>query len=440
LAEILAITWSESELTLRRAPSEGVWRTDKAPLKTVNLPRPTRSGRLDHPESGGQLGMALVDLLQEEDINIPCWLLMPPGWAFWFRTELPDLKEQALIIGQLRWEIQQRLTHDPADYRFVAALLPGGQRWSICVVKEELIARCLGAAKAADLELSGIGTEPISGEEYSFEHPLDLRDGLPVEAPGGPPKKETKKVSPVLLAVIGVALIITVAYLFSESSSPTTQPPQKTVETAAAVPETKPEAPAEQPTMTPGQAAVTPPVETEPLPTTQIAEIEQLAPVPQTNTAPTPQGAATPTAAVVGGSPFRAFFKSLPPGASTQVIVLSSSDLKAEVSGVAQPDQWIGALRPQSGWSGVKVVGKYDIAVGNATAIRISPSGWKGATGEKPSWASVAQAAGLKVKGRIAVGSLDAALTLLDKLWENPSGASKISLAPQGNEWVIAVQ
>jgi len=438
VAEILAITWSEDELTLRRAPSEGIWRTDKEPLKSVPVPRPTRAGRLDHPESGGQLGTALLELLQDVDINIPCWLLIPSGWSYRFRAELPDLKDQALIIAQLRWEIEQRITHDPADYRFVAALLPGGQRWSICVVKEELIARCLGAAKAADLELAGIGTEPVSGEEYSFEHPLDLRDGLPVEAPDGSTPKLKKKISPVIPALIGVGLIIAVAYMVSEPSAPAPAAKKKVVEVAVPQAELTPETAPVQPEVTAEKpveeaAPVTPPVE-EP----KAPPVEQKPATPQPT--PAPEMAMTSPAPVTGGSPFRTFFKSLPSGAVPQIVVLSSSDLKAEISGIAQPDKWVETLRPQKGWGNVKLTATYDIAAGKSAAIRIAPSGWNGATGEKASWASIAQAAGMKVKGKQAVGSLDAALTLLDKLWVSPSGASKISLAPHGSEWLVAVQ
>jgi len=434
MAEILSVIWGDSELSLRRTPSEGVWREDRAPFKRASLPRPTRLGRLDHPESGGQLGAALLELIQDVDVNIPCWLLLPAGWALRFSAELPDLKEQNLILGQLRWEILQRLTHDASEYRFVAALMPGGVRWSITVVREELVARCLGAAKAAEIELAGIAIEPGPGEQYSFEHPLDLRDSLPVEPPEGAKPLASKKVSPIIPAVIGVAVIVVAAWLFSSSTSTSPKPeaakpkPQP-VQQAAAPPVEPPPEVAPQP-VSEAAPAEAPPTTTPP----QAMEPQPVAEKPAANV---PQA---PVSIPAGGSPLRAILKSLPAGAKLQLLALSSSDLKIEVSGLPSPDSWLEGLKKSPALAGLKLIGKYDLSAGKSVAARLAPSGWKAAEGPKDGWKAVATSAGMNVKGKIAAGNLEALLTLLDKLWNNPSGASKLSIAPKGSDWIVAVQ
>lgn len=441
MADIYAVTWDENLLKLLRVSSEGVWRADTPPVKSVQIQRPTRPVRWDSPEAGGHLADAIAELFRDVDLNIPCWMLLPPGWAYRFQTELPELKSQDQTVAQLRWEIEQRLAHESSNYRFVAALMPGGQKWFICVVQNEVIGRLVHSAKTNEIEISGIGLQPQNGDNYSFEHPLDLRDGLAVEPPSGPVSLAKKKVSPAILVIFGVVVIGITAYLLSLSSS--SSPPASTTPPAPNYHQTAvKEAPL------PGVAATTPPTDTAhaivaAIPTHSTPPPAESIPAPATPAAkPVAPPVQAPAVAqvTVGESPIRALFHSLPKGASVQLIVISPVDIKVEVTG-GQAEEVLKIVKSQPGWGAVSLADKYNLDAGPAAALRLAPSGWRGSSStSSPDWVKAAKAAGLNPRGKTASGKLEAVLGLTDRLWKDASGVAKIYIAPQGSDWVITVQ
>lgn len=433
MTNILAVTWGEEELALRRLPSEGVW-GDFPALKCVPLQRPTRGGRFEHPDAGGQLGAALTELFADVDINIPCWLLLPNQWTLRFISDPPDLKSPELILNHLRWESQQRIAGDPEDYRIAAALLMGGQRYFVCLTRSEVIQRCIGAAETAEIELAGVGLEPQPGENYTFEHPLDLRDALPLETEDASRADARKKVSPPLVGLFLLVVVVGVGgYLLYSSGAGSRPPVSKPKPTAANLPAVVPTTPKE--TVSPLPESVAKPVDDT---VASVAKPGVRAPLVPTVAASTPAlGAPTADA----GSPLRGLFKLLPEEARTQLVVLSPTDLKVEVSGLASPDQWIGTLKKLPHWGGAGIVGKYETPSGGIVAIRLEAPGWSSSGGvASDAWQTPAKAAGLTVKGRTATGNLDAALNLFDQLWKAPAGLSKVYLAPQGSSWAVTVQ
>ncbi len=431
MAEILAVTWGEEELVLRRVPSEGIWNKDATQLKRVSLQRPTRAGRLSHPEVGGALGSALIDLFADVDINVPCWLLLPNNWTLRFISEPPDLKSQELTLNYLRWESKQRISGDPADYKIAAALLMGGARYFICITRSEVIQQCLIAAESADLELAGIGLEPNANENYTFEHPLDLRDALALETEsnGRAPAKK-KKVSSAVIGIFFVAILFVGSYLMFFSGPPTATKP--VAERAKAMP------PREAVTQLP-ETAVSKPVDSLPAKTESV--IQTPTETVESKTIETVSAAQPEKPISVSGSLFRGLFAGLPAGARPEIVVLSPKDLKVEASGVGSSDQWLTTIKKQPGWSTAKVVGNYETVSGRVTAIRVENPGWL-ITDGRPStkWQDFAKSAGMSVKERVATGKLEAALTLLDELWQNSGGLSKVYLSPVGDTWQVVVQ
>lgn len=433
MAEILAVTWGEEDLALRRVPSEGIWNKDARQLKRVSLQRPTRAGRLTHPEIGGALGPALTELFADVDINVPCWLLLPNNWILRFISEPPDLKSQELTLNHLRWESIQRISGDPADYKISAALMMGGSRYYICITRSEVIQRCLSAAETADLDLAGIGLEPDPNENYTFEHPLDLRDALPLEIEGKPKQSLTKKkVSPAVIGIFFGVILVVIGYLVF--SGPTPQPQKPVAHRSTKKTMTASEAITPPNEVVAAQTADTIPVKTEPIVDTPEKNID----APIAGRTPLSQ----PVKAIPSdGSVIRGLFAGLPAGAKAQLIVLSPVDLKIEASGINSPDQWLSELKKQSGWSTAKLAGNYETVVGRVTSVRMEKPGWIVSDG-KPStkWQEMAKSANMVVKDRIATGKLDAALNLLDQLWKNSSGVSKVYLSPAGDNWQVVVQ
>ncbi len=433
MAEILAVTWGEEELALRRVSSEGIWNQDAKLLKRVTLQRPTRTGRLAHPEVGGALGVSLTELFADVDINVPCWLLLPNNWTLRFISEPPDLKSQELTLNHLRWESKQRISGDPADYKISAALMMGGSRYFICITRSEVIQRCLSAAEAADLELAGIGLEPNPNENYTFEHPLDIRDALPLEVETNSKISiAKKKVSPAIVGMFFIVVLLVGSSLIYFSGTETTNLPtaqkatRKTISAEAAI--TPP------PVNVVTKATVDTVVKPELISETPVEPSEKI--VVDKITSTEPVKLASKDASIIRG-----LFAGLPAGAKAELIVLSPVDLKIEASGIKAADQWLDGLKNQPGWASAKLVGNYETAIGRVTSVRIENPGWS-VTDGKPStrWQELAKTAGMSVKDRIASGKLDAALILLDQIWNNSGGLSKVYLSPVGDSWQVVVQ
>ena len=451
MAEILAVTWGEEELALRRVASEGTWNKNSKVLKRVPIQRPTRAGRLSHPEIGGALGTAMTELFIDVDINVPCWLLLPNDWILRFVSEPPDLKNQELTLNHLRWEAAQRISGDPADFKISAALMMGGTRYYICLIRSEVIQRCLTAADSADLELAGIGIEPDANETYTFEHPLDLRDALPleIEHDGNSAKSiATRKASPAVVGIfLGIVIILAGYLYFSSQPAPVKKPSAERSTKKSMTPQeaaTPPEAllstsSADSSAPHPGINATvteTPPISTPEVKSKPATTIEKAEPAPT-------KGESAPANLTVSGkvSPIRGLFAGLSGNAKAALVVLSPVDLKVEASGIANPDQWLAELKKQAGWSTAKLTGSYETVGGKVTTLRVESPGWKVTEG-KPSakWQELAKSAGLSVKDRSASGKLEGALAFLDQIWQNSNGISKVYLTPQGDSWQIVIQ
>lgn len=427
MAEILAVTWGEEELALRRIPSEGVWNKDAKPLKRVPLQRPTRAARLANSEIGGALSIALGDLFADIDINVPCWLLLPNSWTLRFLSEPPDFKSQELTLNHLRWEAKQRISSDPADYKISAALMLGGARYFVCITRTEVIQHCIKSAETADLELSGIGLEPNTNENYTFEHPLDLRDALPLEPENSqsPVKAISKKISPATVGIFLGVVVIIGGYLIFSSGPKSTKPSAQR---------------ASKPAMT-AREAVMPPLQT---PVAKPSDSVKVEPKPTLEAPPVvSENAPAEAPAVPAGdkSLIRGIFGGLPANARIQLVVLSPVDLKIEASEVTSDEQFLAAVKKQPGWGTAKLIGSYVSAIGRVTAIRLENPGWKAQDSKsKSGWEAMAKAAGLTIKGSSATGKLEQALAFFDKIWTDSAGISKVYLSPAGDFWQVVVQ
>jgi hypothetical protein len=125
-----------------------------------------------------------------------------------------------------------------------------------------------------------------------------------------------------------------------------------------------------------------------------------------------------------------------------RLAVLSSSDLKVEVVGTPEGD-WLMQIKKYPALSKIEVAGRYSTPDGAATVLRTTETGWLGGGKRDPqAWEKSAKTSGMNAQGRIAQGSLDKALALVDALYKTPAGISKIYLVQsqvQGR-WTVTMQ
>jgi len=408
MAETFVVTWGEEQLELRRIPSEGLWAADLLPLRAVPAQRPTRLARLDHPDAGGQLASTLHNLLLDVDLTIPYWFLLPRGWAYTTTIDLPELPTPQERLEHLRWEIIARLANHIEEFRIIHSTLDAAGAVKIIAVTGEVIDYVYNFAKKADLELAGIGVEPKPGETYSFEHPTDLRDAAPLVVEPAPEKGVPTKitVSPVAAAAVLIVVLGAAAYLLL-SPFEAEQPP------LPAAPAVIPPAPKPETAPTPVPAV--------PSPSPAVSDVQP----------------STPAAAV---SPLRQIIDALPKDIQTRLAVLSPTDLRLEALGALSED-WLTQAKKIPALSKMTIVGRYHTSEGNITVLRILETGWlSGGKRDAQAWENSAKAAGMNARGRIAEGSLDKALALVDALYKTPAGISKIYLASASGKWTVTVQ
>ncbi|MBM3330014.1 MAG: hypothetical protein FJY67_11200 [Calditrichaeota bacterium] len=466
MADVFVVTWSEAALELRRIPSEGTWSDSSELVGSLPITRPTRISRLDDPASGGQLGAVLHDLLAEVDLSLPCWLLMPRGWAFEFDVQAPQLPTDEEQLEQLRWETTARLAEHFEEFRFI--FTPSGRNGAYRVVaaRSELIDRYMAAAHVAGIEIAGIGYEPSAGEVYSFEIPLDLRDAIPVvdeesESLAPTLAKRQITVKPAWAAVILVAALGAGAfYLYW----PPVKPQVATLTPATSDPSVTASTPMP---LSPSQSSPT---------KTSSKPDQEIAAQPPTKEAPTASIIATPdvagskakviekTAASITAtptpsqskpvattpqqkpltagseSPLRQFVSLLPSGAKVSLAVISASGTLIEVLDLADEPAYLAALKTRPELTSVAVAGRYSTGIGRAVVVRSAAALSQSSVGRDPSaFERVAREAGLTARGRTAGGSMEAALRCVDALYRTP-GIAKVTLARSGSEWSVTVQ
>ena len=417
MSEALIVTWQKDSLNLYRLPSEGTWTEGVNPIRSVDIHRPSRTTRFDHPESGGRLVEALGELFLNLEINLPVWFLIPDNWALSCKLPIIDLPSEEHLHTHFFWEIRQRIHGDASDYLVLIPPEPVNAEYELFVVKKELVDTIAKDAIKAGLELAGLGIEPRLKEQYTFELPRDLRDAIPLETEIPEPVTMKKTVSPAVGIIVVIAVLaIPVVYYLSTSSSKS--PKQKTEITKQ-----------------------------EKSPSSE-ARVEKTKSEPKTETTPakpgtTPSKTTQPTVtAQQVVSLFGQFVKSLPGGANIQLAVLSPVDFRIEVTGVNNPDAWINKLKTQPKFKGARIVGNYYLKKRPVVVVQVENAGLTPGSGIKDvkRWEKRAVEFGLKSKHRRAWGGYDQAVKFVDALWGDLSGFGKIYFAPEKNYWVVTVQ
>lgn len=430
--EAFLLSWSETSLALNQLPTEGVWNPSEPPILAVDLSRPTRTARFNHPESGGRFDEALSNLFREIDINLPVWILMPNSWVSHYRIKIEDLNPPFLIDQFVKWEVMQRLHGDHSEYRLLLPTEYTPGEVDVYIIKSYLLDFFTNAAEKAGVDISGIGIEPDPGEHYSFELPRDLRDAELFKPEPSLPVRAKKGLPPALSIVVIVVAIAGASgwyFLTKKSDSPETSTLGEVAVTAK---------------------KITPPtkMEIKPSPVTPTATRQEQPIVEQTKATQAPQEIKpTPSqiktqVPVSTNSLFSQLVSKLPGGSRIELAVISPVDFRVEIAGLRSPDQWLRELKKSQQFKNSDIIARHAEGKRNITVFRMENSGLTASN--KPrnvkGWVQSAQAAGLQAKSRRAWGSYENAAKFVDALWNNLSGFTKIYFAPEKDYWVVTVQ
>ncbi len=412
MGEVLVINWSREQIELRQVPSEGVWPVDISPLKTSRLERATRVYRLKDSDSGERLSEALANLFTTVEITLPVWLLVPHDWVLTFHIDNPELQPPELRRAHLLWEVQQRLHGDITNFRVLFSADDTSPHTDVQVVRGEVLDAFTWAVTTAGLEIAGLVQEPAEGSHYSFELPFDLREAVPVDLVELPPMKAPTTFPPVVMIGLGVVVIAVAGYLLLIPSGK--ERPSK---------EAKPE---------PTPAVVA-----------EMGKPVDESPVTKVPAEPAPpvQQKVSPVVSE-GVSPLSLMAQTLPAGARVELAVLSPVDFRAEISGIKDPGGWIADLRRSDMLKSIRRAGGYSSDRGDVVVVRLERLGWNPGAGARDldSWTSRAGAVGLKARGRSAKGKFEAVLDLIDAMWTDSDGFTKILVAPDDGRWLVTVQ
>ncbi len=430
--EAFLVCWSEVNLNLHRLPTEGIWNQDAEPLQSIELPRPTRTARFNHPESGGRLDEALNSLFREVDIALPVWMLLPDNWISHYRIKVEDLNPPSLTDQFIKWEVLQRLHGEHSEYRLLAPTDYAPGDVEVYVIKNRLLDFFSNALEKTGIEFSGIGIEPRNGEPYSFELPCDLRDAVQFKSESEVPIQIKKSIPPAAgIAVIVIAIAGASGWYLLGSKPESSQP----APSAKIIKSAEKTAPVKEITPAPLQDTTIAVKKVEPV--AKQAAATAVSPAVK----PTPSSVKTSTP-VSANSPFSQFIKSLPRGSHIELAVISPVDFRVEITGLTHPDQWLSGLKKSPQFKSAELADKYKRKKENITIFHLANTGLSASN--KPmdgkGWIQRAKQAGLQAESRRAWGDYEHAVGFVDVLWSDLSGFSKIYFAPENNYWVVTVQ
>jgi len=412
MSEVLAIFWHPDALELQRIPGYGVWPPSGRTVKSVKFPRPTRISRVSELAFSGELQNTLTQLLTDADISHPLWMMLPTEWCFSFQLDNPDLSPPDLNQTQLQWQVQLRLHGDQSQYRVWLPQKIDGSKVTAHVVYGDILDSISSVIRSLGVDLACVSAMPEIGARYSFDEPSDLREAVPVNQEPYVVIKARAGISPLIPAFLGALVLAAAGYLWLLPEATRPKPPKP-------IPEVS-------------ETNVTEPATQLSVATNQPAE-------PRDTIATKTAGQPSATSVL---SPLTTLIQRLPAGATIQLATLSPVELKMEISGLGNPDAWVSAVQKNSGLERLRKTGSYTAESGAITVIRLENLNWNVGDGARDvdNWARLATSAGMKVTGRTALGGFQSAQTLIDALWQNPGGFSKIYLASDGGLWRVTVQ
>jgi len=421
MSESLIITWNSNALCLYLLPNKGIWVSNISPHKQVKLHRPTRIKRIV-PSTKQELANALKELFNDIDLNFPVWFLLPHEWVPCFRAQSPEFMTPKQNRNHLLWETHQRLRGNISTYR---VLLPAEvEKGSIQIqtFRGELADFVSGATDAIDLKLGGIGVEPIEDESYSFDSSQDLREAVSIELEEISLSATERK--PLLFKIgIGLAsfifVLIVIISIISSLGKDKIQNDKNKSDYAVAIKKTQPE-------KTPQSTELPSSIKEEKI----------------------------YTPATSSTSPFGMLIRSLPHGAAIKMAVVSPVDMRVEVTGLNNADQWLNGLRSSNALARARIAGRYNENEKEITVLQLTETNLKVKTTTKnaQSWRKRATAAGLsvkdqpesddldKVREQYAYGHYNSAVGFIESLWKDMNGYSKIYFAKDKDKWIVMVQ
>ncbi len=411
MAETFIVIWNKDRIELRRIPSEGVWSDDFPLIKAIPIERTTRMSRLTLKDSGEQFAEAIHNLILDIDLAIPCWFLLPQGWFHTIIINLPELPTPEEQLEHIYWELGVRYGEKIEEYRFLYFPVNESSIIKVIAVEGEIIDKIIEYMRLANLELTGISIELSCGESYSFERPIDLKEATPIDFQSRFEVSPTTRTTISPLATAAVLIIaVSVALYFLFSTTSTKKPSQPAVK------------PVKPPTP---EVAVVPKTTSQPQPPTNVV---------------TQQSSPAPTSLPKSASPLRILIDALPKDTKLLLATFSPSDLKLELL-MKQNVDWVSHFKGQPLLSKVSAVGNYSTKEGKVVVLRLTETNWLG-SGKRDSQVleNIAKSMGMQVKGRIAEGTFDKALSLIDTLYKASAGISKIYLAPSQDKWIVTVE
>jgi len=385
-------------------PSEGVWQPHMPPIRTMELNRPTRLDRFKQVDSGAGLHQALIHLFEDVELTLPVWLLIPKEWVQIFHMENPNLHPEEMQRAHILWEAQQRLAGDINKYSVMIPKDLTTAKFTIYLIREDVIELFNKEANKANFEIAGIFCEPEWGSEYSFETPIDFREAIPANLIDTTPTRRKAHVPNFIPIIVGIAVLALTGYIWHlpTGEKPKTKPKTTVVKQDSSV-------------------------------STETGKFVQQEETPTLKPTSTISGA---------GSPLSQLLSSLPDGAGLQFAVVSPMDLKVEIAGLSDPSSWMKELKKSANFKSATIAGNYRIKGANITVIRLTDQGWQTRSGGKQveKWIKTASSQGMNVKGTSARGNFASALKLAETLWAEPGGFEKLYLAPDKGQWIVTVQ
>jgi len=436
LAESLIIVWEKNKISLKLIESSGIWLENLPELKNIEIPRPSRLSRIIQQDKQQYTSAAILDLLENTDINQPLWFLIPENWTTRIEVDSPEFPSEELRHDHLEWEASQRLSGDIENYNIHIIEQDYSETVEIRIIRSDLLEAINAIMRSIDLPISGISTEPAVGESYSFETPYDLRESRPFESDDAEVIAPHRSTINPIAAVLIVAVIAAVGWFWSKGSNDESE--VKTNLATSAMHEEK--------SLTASIDTTSPMLSSHPDSSANKesavkkassemvkGEVAPLAKVTTAKAKPVSKSASSPLVALQ---------RSLPKGATIELAVISPMDMRIEVSGQINTNSWINTLKKSSALNQIKSVGNYTESGRKLTVVELKKPELIAGRGSRNilDWRTKAISAGMSVKGRNATGSSSEAFAFIESLWKDMHGFSKIYLAHAGNNWVITIQ
>ncbi len=431
MSDVIIITWTSDKIELRQVPSEGIWQPPLQSIREYELNQPTRSERINKPDSGGGLHLALSSLFSDIEINLPICFLLPREWVQSFTVDNPNLKSDEMTRAQIIWEAQQRISGDISRFKVLLPTDLEAPKLTFHIVRLEIIDIYVDATGQAGIEIAGMMNEPEWGEPYNFEMPLDLRESVGIDTIDSSEVRPSVSIPPVLLIVLAVAALAVVSYIWILPLS------RKPVE------------------VTPDSLAVAQVADTgiAAAPVTDItveiaAEKEDKGGIfgflfgKKKEKKTEKEEAAELKPITATGAPVNQIAGILPADAEIKLAVFSPVDARLEISGLTDPNSWLKEIKKSTVCKSVRLAGSYQSNGETVYVIEMGQPDWN--PGERvkdfSGWSKLASSKGLKPKGRRARGDLASAQALIDEIWSSKAGYEKVLLAPDKDKWVVTVQ